>query len=62
MDSSHSDKSRRLRVQEVISQMGLKKCENVRIGIPGLSKTISGGEMKRLSFASEVIRYNIHCY
>lgn len=34
--------------------MGLRKCENTAIGTPGKSKTISGGEMKRLSFASEV--------
>jgi len=54
MDSSLPQKVKSARVQEVMKQMGLKKCEHVQIGIPGMSKTISGGEMKRLSFASEV--------
>ena len=34
--------------------MGLKKCGKTVIGIPGKVKGISGGEKKRLSFASEV--------
>lgn len=43
------------RVQEVISELALTKCQNTMIGIPGRLKGISGGEMKRLSFASEVL-------
>ncbi|KAJ0180331.1 hypothetical protein K1T71_003735 [Dendrolimus kikuchii] len=43
------------RVQEVISELALSKCQNTVIGIPGRLKGISGGEMKRLSFASEVL-------
>ncbi|CAG9585745.1 unnamed protein product [Danaus chrysippus] len=43
------------RVQEVISELALTKCQNTVIGIPGRLKGISGGEMKRLSFASEVL-------
>jgi len=35
-------------------QMGLNKCADVMIGIPGKIKGISGGEKKRLAFASEV--------
>ena len=35
--------------------MGLQKCAKTVIGTPGLSKTISGGEMKRLSIASEIL-------
>ncbi|KAM3961766.1 LOW QUALITY PROTEIN: eye pigment precursor family transporter white [Aphomia sociella] len=42
------------RVQEVISELALSKCQNTVIGIPGRLKGI-GGEMKRLSFASEVL-------
>jgi len=34
--------------------MGLNKCADVMIGIPGKIKGISGGEKKRLAFASEV--------
>ncbi len=36
-------------------QLGLQKCSNTLIGIRGRIKGISGGEMRRLSFASEVI-------
>lgn len=43
------------RVDEVISELALTKCRNTVIGIPGRLKGLSGGEMKRLSFASEVL-------
>lgn len=36
-------------------QLALSKCRNTTIGIPGKVKGLSGGEMKRLSFASEVL-------
>ncbi|CAG7727978.1 unnamed protein product [Allacma fusca] len=35
--------------------MGLTKCQSTRIGDPATNKGISGGEMKRLAFASEYI-------
>jgi ABC-type multidrug transport system ATPase subunit len=43
------------RVDQVLYEMGLKKCEDTIIGIPGKIKGISGGEKKRLSFASEIL-------
>jgi len=53
---SELSRSRRLqRVEEVIAELGLSKCQNNVIGDPGRLKGISGGEMRRLSFASEVI-------
>ncbi|CAK8695533.1 unnamed protein product [Clavelina lepadiformis] len=55
MDSSTTDEERSKRVHDVIKQMGLKKCEGTQIGTPGRTKTISGGEMKRLSFAAELL-------
>ncbi|KAH3812045.1 hypothetical protein DPMN_140466 [Dreissena polymorpha] len=42
------------RVNEVIKELGLTKCQDTIIGNPGRIKGISGGEMRRLSFASEV--------
>ncbi|CAL8147556.1 unnamed protein product [Orchesella dallaii] len=48
-------KQRMIRVEEVIQELGLTKCADTLIGIPGRIKGISGGEMKRLSFASEVL-------
>ena len=40
--------------KEYLFQVGLYKSKDTVIGIPGRIKGISGGEMKRLSFASEV--------
>ena len=39
----------------MLSQLGLTKCSDTQIGVPGRFKGISGGQMKRLAFASEVL-------
>ena len=43
------------RVEKVIEELGLRKCADVLIGVQGRIKGISGGESKRLAFASEVL-------
>merc|ERR1712170_130261 len=43
------------RVNEVINEMGLQKCADSKIGTPGRGKTISGGEKKRLSVATQIL-------
>lgn len=43
------------RVNEVINELSLRKCANTIIGSPGRIKGLSGGERKRLSFASETL-------
>lgn len=43
------------RVNEVITELSLGKCADVIIGIPGIVKGLSGGERKRLAFASEAL-------
>lgn len=55
MDQSLSKKARMSRVEQVLVELGLAKCQNTTIGWPGTVKGISGGEMKRLAFASEVL-------
>ena len=55
MDKHLSHSQRMERVEEVMQELGLKKCEKTMIGIQGRIKGISGGEMKRLAFASEVL-------
>ncbi|XP_050452990.1 protein white [Cataglyphis hispanica] len=55
MDRHISRHQRIKRVNEVIDELALSKCRNTTIGIPGKVKGLSGGEMKRLSFASEVL-------
>uniref|UniRef100_A0A0K8SNK1 Protein white n=1 Tax=Lygus hesperus TaxID=30085 RepID=A0A0K8SNK1_LYGHE len=47
--------NRMQRVEEVMAELTLARCQNTIIGVPGKMKGISGGEMKRLSFASEVL-------
>ena len=54
MEASASDSERLKRVDEILSVLNLKKCENNFIG--GIrEKGISGGERRRLSFATELI-------
>ncbi|CAL8147553.1 unnamed protein product [Orchesella dallaii] len=55
LDRRLSSWERKRRVEELLVELGLKKCENTRIGIPGQVAGISGGERKRLAFASEII-------
>lgn len=55
MDKGLSRSRRLKRVEEVIQELGLTKCAENIIGNPDRQKGISGGEMRRLSFASEVL-------
>uniref|UniRef100_A0A1I7YP24 ABC transporter domain-containing protein n=1 Tax=Steinernema glaseri TaxID=37863 RepID=A0A1I7YP24_9BILA len=50
-----SSEEKRERVEQVIDEMGLRKSVGSRIGVAGVKKGISGGEAKRLSFASEIL-------
>lgn len=43
------------RVEQVIQDLSLGKCQNTIIGVPGRVKGLSGGERKRLAFASEAL-------
>ena len=54
MDSSVSPKKKRERVTEVLNEFNLEICKNVKIGLPGRIKGISGGQKRRLAFATEV--------
>lgn len=37
-------------------QFALEKCQNTKIGLPGVKRGLSGGERKRLSLATEYVR------
>uniref|UniRef100_A0AC35G7Z4 ABC transporter domain-containing protein n=1 Tax=Panagrolaimus sp. PS1159 TaxID=55785 RepID=A0AC35G7Z4_9BILA len=56
MGKHYSSRQREKRVQSVMEDLALTKCQNTLIGNPqhGI-KGISGGEKKRLSFASEIM-------
>lgn len=51
----NSPDKRKKRVNIVLSQLGLLKCQNTRIGVMGVKKGISGGEARRLTFACELL-------
>lgn len=55
MGKHFTNDERNQRVDDVIQELGLGKCANTQIGIPGKFVGISGGERKRLAFASEVL-------
>ncbi|KAK3770917.1 hypothetical protein RRG08_036516 [Elysia crispata] len=56
MDKKLKKDQRMKRVEAVICEMGLIDCANTRIGsATGTKKGISGGERKRLGFASEAL-------
>lgn len=55
MDRHIPYEKRMARVEDVIQELSLSKCQNTIIGVTGRIKGLSGGEMKRLSFASEVL-------
>ena len=55
MEKHLSYEERMIRVEDVIQELGLSKCVNSVIGHPERDlKSLSGGERKRLAFASEV--------
>lgn len=61
MDKHLKQDERMNRVEEVVDELGLRKCANTTIGNPERGiKGISGGERKRLAFASEVRRVFKH--
>ncbi|XGW29054.1 hypothetical protein V3C99_008672 [Haemonchus contortus] len=50
-----SPERREKRVNVILAQLGLTKCQNNRIGVAGVRKGISGGEARRLTFACELL-------
>ena len=55
MDKSFSHEQRKQKVNETIAALGLGKSADTLIGVTGRIQGISGGEKKRLAFASEVL-------
>jgi ABC-type multidrug transport system ATPase subunit len=55
--SNFTNREKRNRVNEIIEEFNLEKCKHTKIGSHDNKKGISGGEKRRLSFASEVRKY-----
>ncbi|EFA09850.1 Protein scarlet-like Protein [Tribolium castaneum] len=55
LDRKTTQQERNSKIHEILKSLGLTKCLNTRIGINGESKVLSGGEKKRLAFATELL-------
>ncbi|MFH4981890.1 hypothetical protein AB6A40_008599 [Gnathostoma spinigerum] len=55
LPEAFNDTERERRINQVVGELDLVKCRNTRIGLRGVKKGISGGEAKRLAFASELL-------
>ncbi len=55
LDRRVSDEERKFLIRDIIDRTGLAKCINTRIGEEGEGKMLSGGEKKRLAFATELL-------
>jgi ABC-type multidrug transport system ATPase subunit len=54
MGRNVTKEEKQARIEEIIVQTNLAKAQDTYIGVPGVFKGISGGEKRRLAFASEV--------
>uniref|UniRef100_A0A0K0EWC0 ATP-binding cassette sub-family G member 2 (inferred by orthology to a human protein) n=1 Tax=Strongyloides venezuelensis TaxID=75913 RepID=A0A0K0EWC0_STRVS len=55
LPSRMSHKDRKECVEHVIKELDLEACRNSKIGFSGVKKGISGGQAKRLAFATEIL-------
>ena len=54
MGRNSTKEEKQARIEEIIIQTNLAKAQDTQIGVPDVFKGISGGEKRRLAFASEV--------
>lgn len=57
MDKDYTKEQKQERVEEVLLELNLVHVQNTKIGIGDRIRGISGGEKRRLAFATEVFRY-----
>ncbi|XP_050304977.1 protein scarlet isoform X2 [Anthonomus grandis grandis] len=55
LDRTISREEKNLKIKLILNQLGLTKCIDTRIGAVGQRKGLSGGEKKRLAFATELL-------
>jgi ABC-type multidrug transport system ATPase subunit len=55
LDSKIPLKVKMQKIDDILDELGLTKCADTVIGVPGMKKGISGGERKRLSIALELL-------
>lgn len=54
MDRRTTNTERRQKIHQILRDLNMLKCANTKIGSDGDVKILSGGEKKRLAFATEV--------
>jgi ABC-type multidrug transport system ATPase subunit len=59
LPSSISIKEKLQRVDEIMDELGLTNAADTKVGVPGISKGISGGERKRLAVWQYIL---FHCF
>ncbi|CEF66288.1 ATP-binding cassette sub-family G member 2 [Strongyloides ratti] len=55
LPSNNSCSQRKQRIKEIVDELELNDCLHSKIGSAGLKKGISGGQAKRLAFATELL-------
>jgi ATP-binding cassette, subfamily G (WHITE), eye pigment precursor transporter len=55
LDRRVTAKTKQTTIRDILEQTGLKKCMHTQIGEDGEGKMLSGGEKKRLAFATELL-------
>eukprot|EP01118_Nematostelium_gracile_P014681 TRINITY_DN5780_c0_g1_i1.p1 TRINITY_DN5780_c0_g1~~TRINITY_DN5780_c0_g1_i1.p1 ORF type:complete len:650 (-),score=148.57 TRINITY_DN5780_c0_g1_i1:3-1952(-) len=55
MGEEFTQQQRVERVDALIKELGLQNCENTRVGTPGESRGVSGGERKRIAIGMELV-------
>jgi len=50
-----SRKAKKERVEWIIQRLGLTRCQNTRVGVPGVTRGVSGGERRRVSIGLELL-------
>eukprot|EP00027_Filamoeba_sp_ATCC50430_P001778 CAMPEP_0168555874 /NCGR_PEP_ID=MMETSP0413-20121227/8573_1 /TAXON_ID=136452 /ORGANISM="Filamoeba nolandi, Strain NC-AS-23-1" /LENGTH=847 /DNA_ID=CAMNT_0008586765 /DNA_START=41 /DNA_END=2584 /DNA_ORIENTATION=- len=53
--NAFSDEQKQKRIEGIIDELNIRKCENTQVGAPGLKRGISGGERKRVSVGVELV-------
>eukprot|EP00027_Filamoeba_sp_ATCC50430_P012825 CAMPEP_0168563134 /NCGR_PEP_ID=MMETSP0413-20121227/12515_1 /TAXON_ID=136452 /ORGANISM="Filamoeba nolandi, Strain NC-AS-23-1" /LENGTH=699 /DNA_ID=CAMNT_0008594649 /DNA_START=80 /DNA_END=2179 /DNA_ORIENTATION=- len=49
------EEQRQQRIEEVLDELNLRKCQDTQVGAPGIKRGVSGGERKRVAIGVELV-------
>jgi len=55
LPESTPEEQRQQRIEEVLDELNLRKCQDTQIGKPGIKRGVSGGERKRVAIGIELV-------